>query len=78
MKSKKLAAGRTEQPTSFENPVYTDYSKLFGKTSFQVFCPKCDHGPMFTADTGLLCQRCGKKLIVVQMKGGDYKVEVLE
>lgn len=73
---KKLVVGSIEKQ-EIKNP-YSPYGNIYGKTSYQVFCPKCNYGPMFTAETGLICERCGRKLIVARMPGGDYKVAVIE
>lgn len=57
-----------------KGPSYMEWADMVkNKTKYQYFCPKCKHGPFYTAHMETQCPACSKE-IVLKMIDGDIWV----
>jgi hypothetical protein len=51
---------------------------IYGRKSYQVFCPKCKFGPIFTAELTTVCGICNSELYLKRMPDGEYMVTTVK
>ena len=72
-KKKELIPPSIEQSLDLSN-----LNPIYGKKSYQVFCPKCNFGPMFSIELKFMCSACRRTILLTKMPDQTYKVTTVE